>query len=143
MEQANQTTKLEQLQYYRFQINKAQKNDLGKIEKTNTVGMAYLGEGHGTYSIRLWTFVNERFFMVMDKYDSSRFVLMTREPNRNPQAKRKYFWSVIGSGRALSSQNVIELNFDLLPEPLYLNVFPEENTNAAFRPSLDDVLKAA
>ena len=105
--------------------------------------MAYLVEGQETYTLRLWTFVNDKFFMVMNRYDSSKYVLMSRELNKNPYSKNKYFWNVIGSGKALSSQNVIELNFDLLSEPLYLNVFPEERTGPIILPSEVDFLKAA
>lgn len=143
MEQAIQTTKLNQAKYYRFQIIKAQRNNLGKLEKTKTVGMAYLKEGQETYTIRLWTFINDKFFMVMDRHDSSRFLLMSREPNKNPHSKNKYFWNVIGNGRAISSQSVIELNFDLLSEPLYLNVFPEERTNSVILPNVDEFLEVA
>lgn len=143
MEQTIQTAQLNQPKCYRFQITKAQRNDEGKLVRTKTVGMAYLTEGQETYTVRLWTFVNDKFFMVMNRHDSSRFMLMSREPNKNPHSKNKYFWNVIGSGKALSSQNVIELNFDLLSEPLYLNVFPEERTGPIILPNEDDFLKAS
>jgi hypothetical protein len=143
MEQTIQATQSNQQKCYRFQITKAQRNNEGKLVRAKTVGMAYLVEGQETYKIRLWTFVNDNFFMVMNRYDSSKFVLMSREPNRNPHSKNKYFWNVIGNGMAISAQNVIELNFDLIHEPLYLNVFPEERTGPIILPSEDDLLKAA
>lgn len=143
MEQTIQATQSNQQKCYRFQVIKAQKNDDGKLVKTKNVGMAYLMEGQETYTVRLWTFVNDKFFIVMNKYDSSKYMLMSREPNKNPHSRNKYFWNVIGNGKALSSQNVIELNFDLLSEPLYLNVFPEERTGPIILPNEDDFLKAA
>lgn len=143
MEQTIHAAQLNQPKCYRFQVIKAQKNDGGKLVKTKNVGMAYLVEGQETYTVRLWTFLNDKFFMVMNKNDSSKYVLMSRELNKNPHSKNKYFWNVIGSGKALSSQNVIELNFDLLSEPLYLNVFPEERTGPIILPNEDDFLKAA
>jgi len=138
MEQTIQTTQLNQPTCYRFQIIKAKKNDEGKLIKTKNVGMAYLMEGQETYTLRLWTFVSDKYFMVMNRYDSSKFMLMSREPNKNLQSRNKYFWNIIGSGKTLSSQNVIELNFDLLPESIYLSVFPEERTGSVILPVGDE-----
>ncbi|MDO9181935.1 MAG: hypothetical protein Q7U04_05985 [Bacteriovorax sp.] len=137
MEQTIQATQLNQQKCYRFQIIKAQRNNEGKLARTKNVGMAYLMEGQETYTVRLWTFVNDKFFMVMNRYDSSKFMLMSRELNKNQQSRNKYFWNIIGSGKALSSQNVIELNFDLLPEPIYLSMFPEERTGPVVLPNVD------
>ncbi len=128
------TTKSNQSQYYRFQIFQAQRNAMGKLEKTKVVGMAYLKEGQDTYTIRLWTFLNDKFFLLMNKSDSSRFVVMSREANKNPTSKSKYFWNVIGNGKALSSQNCIELNFDLFGRPIYMNIFPEANVSSVLLP---------
>ena len=135
------TTKSNQSQYYRFQIFQAQRNAMGKLEKTKVVGMAYLKEGQDTYTIRLWTFLNDKFFLLMNKSDSSRFVVMSREANKNPMSKSKYFWNVIGNGKALSSQNCIELNFDLFEKPIYMNIFPEANVSSVLLP--EDNIKTA
>jgi transposase-like protein len=134
-------TKSNQPQYYRFQLFQGQRNALGKLEKTKTVGMAYLKEGHDTYTIRLWTFLNDKFFLLMNKNDSSRFLVMSREANKNTQSKNKYFWNVIGNGKALSSQNCIELRFDLFEKPIYMNIFPEANVSSVLLP--EDGIKAA
>jgi len=135
------TTKSNQSQFYRFQIFQAQRNVMGKLEKTKVVGMAYLKEGHDTYTIRLWTFLNDKFFLLMNKSDSSRFVVMSREANKNPTSRIKYFWNVIGNGKALSSQNCIELSFDLFEKPIYMNIFPEEKLTSVILP--EDDFKAA
>lgn len=135
------TTKSNQSQYYRFQIFQAQRNAMGKLEKTKVVGMAYLKEGQDTYTIRLWTFLNDKFFLLMNKTDSSRFLVMSREANKNIQSKNKYFWNVIGNGKALSSQNCIELSFDLFEKPIYMNIFPEGNVSSVLLPEED--IKAA
>lgn len=136
------TAKSNQSQYYRFQIFQAQRNAMGKLEKTKVVGMAYLKEGQDTYTIRLWTFLNDKFFLLMNKNDSSRFLVMSRETNKSPTAKSKYFWNVIGNGKALSSQNCIELNFDLFEKPVYMNIFPEAKVSAVLLPD-DDFQSAA
>lgn len=136
------TTKSNQSQYYRFQIFQAQRNAKGKLEKTKVVGMAYLKEGQDTYTIRLWTFLNDKFFLLMNKSDSSRFVVMSREANKNQTSRSKYFWNVIGNGKALSSQNCIELSFDLFEKPIYMNIFPEAKMSSVLLPE-DDFRAAA
>lgn len=136
------TIKSNQSQYYRFQIFQAQRNAMGKLEKTKVVGMAYLKEGQDSYTIRLWTFLNDKFFLLMNKNDSSRFLVMSREANKNIQSKNKYFWNVIGNGKALSSQNCIELCFDLFEKPIYMNIFPEGNASSVLLPE-EDIKSAA
>ena len=136
------TIKSNHSQYYRFQIFQAQRNSMGKLEKTKVVGMAYLKEGQDTYTLRLWTFLNDKFFLLMNKSDSSRFLVMSREANKNIQSKNKYFWNVVGNGKALSSQNCIELKFDLFEKPIYMNIFPEANVSSVFLPE-DDIKAAA
>ena len=129
--------KSNQSEYYRFQIFQGQKNNQGKIEKTKVVGMAYLKEGQDIYTIRLWTFLNDKFFLLMDKSNSSHFLLMSREANKNPVANSKYFWNVIGNGRALSSQNCIELRFDLFEGPIFMGIFPESKSLSVILPEED------
>lgn len=128
-------------QYYRFQIFQGQKNTSGKIEKTKIVGMAYLKEGQDTYTIRLWTFLNDKFFLIMSKNDPSNFLVMSRETNKNPASKSKYFWNVIGNGKAHSAQNCIELRFDLFEKPLYMSIFPESKASSVILP--EDNIKVA
>jgi hypothetical protein len=122
--------KSNQSRYYRFQIFQGLKNAEGKLEKTKVVGMAYLKEGHDTYTIRLWTFLNDNFYLIMSKNDSSRFLVMSRQANKNPASKLKYFWNIIGNGKALSAQNCIELSFDLFEKPIYMNIFPESKSSS-------------
>jgi hypothetical protein len=125
---------LNQSQYYRFQIFQGQKNAQGKIEKTKVIGMAYLKEGQAIYTVRLWTFLRDKFFLFMDKNDSSHFLLMSREVNKTPAAKSKYFWNVVGDGRALSSQNCVEVCFDLFEKPIYMSIFPESRSSSVILP---------
>src|SRR5690606_15874730 len=100
--------KLKPAKFYRFQIFTQ------GSEKKNTVGMAYLKEGQTIYTLRLWTFLEDKFFLLPNKDDQTKYFIMTRESNKSPSSKNKYFWNIVGNAKTDSSMGVIELNFDLL-----------------------------
>jgi hypothetical protein len=124
-------TKSAHSQFYRFQVFQGKQNADGKIEKSKTVGMAYLKEGQGTYTLRLWTFLTDRFYLLPNKNDSSRYFVMTREQNRNPSAKTKYFWNIVGNAHADSTKGCVQINFDLLDRPVFMSMFPESSAKSA------------
>jgi hypothetical protein len=105
--------------------------------KKKTVGMAYLKEGQGIYTLRLWTLLEDKFFLLPSKDDSSKYLLMTREPNKSGSSKNKYFWNIVGNAKVLSGKNVIELNFDLLAKKIYMSIFPEESATPRGLPALE------
>ena len=53
-------------QYFRFQVLQGDVDSNGKVKKTKSVGMAYLKDGQNTFTLRLWTFVNEKFYLIKD-----------------------------------------------------------------------------
>ena len=122
-------------QFFRFQVLQGDMDENGRIKKNKSVGMAYLKEGQNTYTLRLWTFVNEKFYLIPHKTEPSKYLVMTREPNKNPKAKNKYFWNIVGSGIADSMKGVISLEFDLLSKPIYVSIHPE---NSAFSVNLPE-----
>ena len=125
-------------QFFRFGVFQAKDNAAGKPERTKTVGMAYLKAGSNIYTLRLWTLLNERFYLVTRRNDPEAFLIMTREPNRGQWSKNKYFWNIVGSGRADTEKGVIVLEFDLFERPIYMNLFPERSaTSAAMSDPLD------
>lgn len=132
-----QAEKLKPAKFYRFQIF------VQGSEKKNTVGMAYLKEGQTIYTLRLWTFLEDKFFLLPNKDDSKKYLLMTREPNKSPSSKNKYFWNIVGNATADSSKGVIELNFDLFDKKIYMNIFPEESATPYGQPIPDGALEAA
>ncbi len=124
-------------QYFRFQVLQGDVGADGKIKKTKSVGMAYLKDGQSTYTIRLWTFVNEKFYLIPSKNDSSKYLVMTREPNKSLTAKNKYFWNIVGNGVADSALGVIKLDFDLLNKSIYLSIHPEASAFSVNLPEPD------
>jgi hypothetical protein len=117
-----QMEKMKPTKFYRFQLF------VQGDEKKNTVGMSYLKEGQSIYTVRLWTLLEDKFFLLPSKDDATKYLLMTREPNKSGASKNKYFWNIVGNAKVLSGKNVIELNFDLIEKKIYMNIFPEETT---------------
>jgi len=130
-------------QYFRFQVFQGSKDSSGKVKKTKSVGMAYLKEGQNIFSMRLWTFSWERYFILPHKTETSKYLVMTREPNRNPGAKNKYFWNIVGNGTVDSLNGFIELEFDLLGKPIYVSIHPEASTYSSDLPDPDFLGNAA
>ena len=117
-------TKNESNNYFRFQVFIGEKQNDGSVKKTKSVGMAYLSEGQNIYTLRLWTFSWDRYYVLPDKNDASKLLVMTREPSKSPEAKNKYYWNIVGNGVVDSKNGVIRLDFDLL-KPIYMNLYPE------------------
>ena len=129
--------------FYRFQLFQGDIKNDGKIEKNKTVGMAYLKEGQGTYTLRLWTFVENRFYLIQNKTDASRYVLLTRELNKSPNPKSKFYWNIVGNGHVETTIGVIRLQFDLFERPIYMSVFPEASATGASLPEPIELDSAA
>ncbi len=124
----------ENAQFFRFQVFQGDMDSQGKIQKEKSVGMAYLKDGQQTFTIRLWMFLNERFYMIQNRNDSSRYLVMTREPNKNVNAKNKYYWNIVGNGIIDTVQGIIQINFDLLENSVYINVHPEPSAFSVHLP---------
>jgi len=129
--------KLKTTKFYRFQLF------VQGTEKKNTVGMAYLKEGQSIYTLRLWTFLDDKYFLLPSKEDSTKYLLMTREPNKSSTSKNKYFWNIVGNAKADSAKGVIEMNFDLLDKKIYMSIYPEESATPYGQPVPEGALEAA
>ncbi len=105
--------------------------------------MAYLKEGQIIYTLRLWTFLEDKFFLLPSKEDSTKYLLMTREPNKSPSSKNKYFWNIIGNAQTDSTKGVIEMNFDLFDKKIYMSIFPEESATPYGQPVPEGLSEAA
>jgi hypothetical protein len=141
MQTHNQTS--QPPEFYRFQVFQGKRNSQGKIERTKTVGMSYHKPGQENYTLRLWTLVQERFYLLPDQKKPERYFIMTREPNKNPKAKNKYFWNIVGSGQVDSANGVIELEFDLFEKTIFMNIFPEAQAHSVSFADFEEELAAA
>lgn len=105
--------------YYKFQAFITDQDGTKK-----PVGMAYLQEGQTIYTLRLWMFLSEKFFLVQSKDDYRTYLIMTREPA--PVGNRtKYFWNIVGKATANAAQNIFEMSFDLFERKISLSIYPE------------------
>jgi len=120
--------------FYRFKVYQGEKDVSGKLTKTKSVGMAYLKEGQSMFTLRLWTFVNERFYLILNQNDASKYLVMTREPNKNPLSKNKYFWNIVGNGVIDTVQGLVTIDFDLLDKPIYMSTHPEPSAYSVSLP---------
>ncbi|HAR43673.1 MAG TPA: hypothetical protein DCS07_13750 [Bdellovibrionales bacterium] len=110
---------------HRFRLMQGHVTREGRLEKSNSVGMAFLKEGRNLYVLRLNTFIDARFYLAPSRDKPSRYLLMTRERSSNPRSRRKYFWNFIGNGTVDASIGVIRIKFDLFEETIYMSLFPE------------------
>lgn len=124
---ASQLNKLElnEQKLFRFKIFTGTEDESGKLLNRKTVGMAYLMEGHHSYVLRLWTFLQEKFYLFPCKHDSNKYLVVTKEKNKNEHARVKNFSNIVGSGQILSAPGLIRIDFDLLGRAIYLNTMPE------------------
>lgn len=123
--------------FYRFKIVTKKK------EQVNSVGMAYLREGHNIYTLRLWMFSKERFYMIPDRNDSSKFHVFTREENKSQRSENKFIWNIVGHANVVSNSCEVEIILDLLECSLFMSVFPEANANGANLPMVETFMNAA
>lgn len=90
-----------------------------------SVGVGTMKEGQDMYHLKIWSLLHEKFFLVPSRKDPKKFFIMTREPLRNQNERRKFNWNIVGNARANQEQNIIELNFDLFEKKIFLNIIPE------------------
>jgi len=134
---SEQTKELQKPQFYRFQVF------VNGSEKKNIVGMAWLKAGQKIYTIKLWTFLSEKFFLLPSKEDQTKYLIMTREPVKAEKSMKKYHWSIVGNAKANPANGVIELYFDLLGKTIYMSIYPDESKREATQRIPVDALEAA
>jgi hypothetical protein len=110
---------VEPAKYNRFEVYQDAK------PKKRVVGSAYHREGEGLITLRLWTFVQEKFYVIISKADPTKYLVMTREENHNPRNTNKYFWHIVGSGVVDSKNGVVKLHFDLFDTPIFMSLHPD------------------
>lgn len=111
--------------FHRFVAFLPEQSATGKITKKKNVGMAYLQAGSNRYTLKLWSFIHERFYLIPSQKEAELYLVMTREENKKPNSRNKYLWNVVGNGRVNSVIGCLELEFDLLEKNIFLNLFPE------------------
>jgi hypothetical protein len=115
---------------YRFDVFKGRVDANGKIHKVRSVGVAYHGDGQGSFRLYLKTFLKDDFFLLPDRESGEvgLYSITTRMPSTFPG--KKYFWHTVGTGKVLSGENAgfMHLSWDLLGgSDIYLNLYPKDS----------------
>lgn len=124
MNSPKEASKDSKTNFYRFQV--FVKDSAGN---KRTIGVAHLQEGQTIYTLRLWTLLSEKFFLLPNKEDPTKYLVMTREPNNSQLTTNKYFWNIVGSAKANAAQSVLELNFDIFEKTIFVSIFPETSSS--------------
>ena len=141
-EQKELSTQPKKPELYRFKLMQGHQTSDGTFERTKTVGMAYLVDGTHTYSLKLWTLLKDRFYLVPRKHDQAQFLLVTRDWNKNPHARNKTYSNIVGNGKADVALGVVKIEFDLLDKPIYMSIYPESSAHSVRLP-VPEVLNEA
>lgn len=131
--------------FSRFLVFLGEKND-ATVQRLLKVGSATIREGQTSYSLRLWMWKAERYYLIPSKVDPAKYLVMVREPNMTRNARNKYFWNIVGNGVVNSALGVLEIKFDMLIPTVYMSLYPEATAASALVPppdEQDDLLKAA
>jgi hypothetical protein len=132
----HETNNAVKAEFHRFRVYKGKPSS--SPDRPKTVGMAYLRAGQDMYTLRLWTFLEDKFFLIPSKKEAGRYLVTTREPTKNPNARTKYFWNIVGNASVDSASMCMEIDFDLFDAKLFMNLFPEAQTVAKNLPEPTD-----
>lgn len=116
-------------QFLRFQVYTGAFDANGEVCKEKSIGFALLRKGQEMYSIKLWTFPQEKYYLIPTKDDPSKVLIMTREEKRNQNSNRKYNWSIVGNGAVINEKKITMLAFDLFSQPIFMNLTPDSQIN--------------
>ncbi len=125
--------------FYRFKVYQGEKDIKGNIKKTKSVGMAYQKEGQPMMTLKLWTFSSEKFYLILNQNDASKYLVMTREPNKNQLAKNKYFWNIVGHGEIDTFRGFVSIHFDLFNKPVFMATHPESSAYSVSLPQPEEI----
>ena len=98
---------------------------LGGGKKTKTVGMAYKRAGQEMFTLRIWTFFENKYCLLPNKNDPSAYIVMTREENKSQTSRNKYFWNIVGNAKTNLSEGALEISFDLFEKKIFMSLYPE------------------
>lgn len=107
--------------YNRFEV-------FQKLATERVVGQAYSREGDSLITLKLYTMINEKFYVLICRGDSSKYLIMTREENRGSK-KNKYVWHIVGNGKVDTANGVVQLDFDLFEKPIFMSLHPDKRPN--------------
>lgn len=96
----------------------------GDVIEGESVGVAFLKQGSKKFRLKLFVFPSHQYFIVPDEKDATKYVALSLEEYRNQNGELRKSWNRIGEGRLVG--NFIALRIQLLPENIFLCLFPDK-----------------
>ena len=97
----------------------------GEIIEGESVGIAFLKQGSKKFRLKLFLFPSHQYFVVPDEKDDTKYIVLSLEEYQLPSGETRTSWNRIGEGRLVGS--FIALRVQLLPENIFLCLFPDKN----------------
>ena len=112
----------------RFGVYLGDVTSSGEIVEGESVGIAFLKQGSKKFRLKLFVFPCNQYFVVPDDRDDAKYVVLSLEEYQLPTGEVRSSWNRIGEGRLTGS--FIALRIQLLPENIFLCLFPDKTETA-------------
>ncbi|GEM_PF-1773026 len=109
----------------RFGVYTGEVTSSGEIIEGESVGIAFMKNGSKKFRLKLFVFPNNSYFVVPDDKDDTKYTVLSLEEYQLPTGQMRSHWNRIGEGKLAGS--FIALRVQLLPEPIFLCLFPDKN----------------
>ena len=96
----------------------------GEIIEGESVGIAFLKQGSKKFRLKLFLFPSHQYFVVPNEKDNTKYIVLSLEEYQLPSGETRTSWNRIGEGRLVG--NFIALRVQLLPENIFLCLFPDK-----------------
>lgn len=112
----------------RFGVYSGEITSSGEVLEGESVGIAFLKQGSKKFRLKLFVFPNQQYFIVPDDKDDTKYIILSLEEYQLSTGEMRTHWNQIGEGRL--SGSFIVLRMQLLPENIFLCLFPDKNEAA-------------
>lgn len=109
----------------RFGVYQGEITSSGEVVEGESVGVAFLKPGSKKFRLKLFVFPSHQYFIMPDDRDDTKYVVLSLEEYQLSTGETRTSWNRIGNGRLLGS--FIVLRIQLLPENIFLCLFPEKS----------------
>ena len=108
--------------YDSFNIFVGQIDEQNQIVEEDRVGIAFLRGKSKVFSLRLWMFDSQKYFVAPNDDDPVKYDVLSLEEYTTRDGVEKSHWHKVGVGQYFG--NYIKLRFHLIDRELYLSLFP-------------------
>lgn len=109
----------------RFGVYTGEVTSSGEIIEGESVGIAFLKQASKKFRLKLFLFPSHQYFIVPDDHDDTKYTVLSLEEYQLPSGEMRTHWNRIGNGKLVGS--FIALRIQLLPETIFLCLFPDKN----------------